>query len=204
LAKPVQVLHVGIGNTGSVVKSLQAVGGDPVLTCDPDAISKAERLVFPGQGAFAVLNTLHETGLAQALAEFLSSGRPYLGICLGLQVLFSGSEESPGTKGLGILPGSIRRLRALNREKIPHIGWNDVDVVKDDPLLTGISDGTDFYFAHSYAANPDDDAVVAMRCRYAQQFAAAVRVDNIFACQFHPEKSQHAGLRLLSNFVNAP
>jgi glutamine amidotransferase len=203
LATTVHVLHIGIGNIGSVLKALEEVGARPVLTNDAKEVARAERLVFPGQGAFAILGQLKSRGLDDAMHTFFASGRPYLGICLGLQVLFADSEESPGTPGLGILEGSVARLQPVRGEKVPHIGWNDVEVAKPDPILEGLASGTDFYFAHSFVAQPTASEVVALRCHHARDFVAAVRHGNVFACQFHPEKSQHAGLRLLKNFVKA-
>jgi glutamine amidotransferase len=191
-----------MGNLASVKKGLDKVGANASLTSDPNAVASAERLVFPGQGAFSILKTLRERGLTEALLQFFQTGRPYLGICLGLQVLFERGDECPEEPGLGVVAGEVKRLPA-NSGKIPHIGWNDVSVEKADPLLQGISSGTDFYFAHSYAVVPKDKQVVSLRGQYGEPFVAAIRKDNLYACQFHPEKSQRAGLKLLENFVRS-
>lgn len=210
MTKSIAVIDTGSGNLRSVAKALAHVGGQPVITSDPDAIRRADRVVVPGQGAFgAFVRAMHARALEQPLREFIASGRPFLGICLGLQVLFDESEEQGPVAGLGILPGRVVRFRPADPAiKVPHMGWNQVQrpaaAATGDPMLAGIPANTDFYFVHSYYAAPADPATVALTCDYDVPFAAAVRKDNVFACQFHPEKSQAAGLRLLANFVEAP
>lgn len=201
-------MDTGSGNLRSVEKALAQVGGAPLITADPARIRAAERLVVPGQGAFgAFMRALHEHDLDSALREFIASGRPYLGICLGLQILFNASEEQGPVSGLGVLAGRVVKFRP--REplyKVPHMGWNQVKRAAadaGDPVLAGIPDNTYFYFVHSYHANPDDAGSISLICSYDMEFTAAVRKDNIFACQFHPEKSQAAGLLLLRNFLES-
>lgn len=208
----VTVVDTGSGNLRSVTKALAHVGGQPILSADPDVIRRAERLVVPGQGAFgAFVAAMHERGLEDALREVIAAGRPFLGICLGLQVLFDDSEEQGPVAGLGVLPGRVVRFRPRSHAyKVPHMGWNQVTRPPEradaaaDPVLAGIDDGTYFYFVHSYHVAPADESSVVLWCEYETRFAAAVRKDNLFACQFHPEKSHAPGLRLLRNFVTAP
>jgi glutamine amidotransferase len=203
----IAIVDTGSGNLRSVAKALAHVGGAPTVTSDPDAVRRADRVVVPGQGAFgAFVRGMHDRGLEAALREVIASGRPFLGICLGLQVLFDESEEQGPVAGLGVLPGRVLRFRPASPAcKVPHMGWNQVRRASDapEPLLAGIPDGTWFYFVHSYYAAPARASDVALTCEYEISFAAAVRRDNVFACQFHPEKSQAAGLRLLANFVEA-
>ncbi len=199
----IAVVDSGSGNLRSVEKALARVGGRPIVTSDPDVVRRADRIVVPGQGAFAdCIRALAERGLDAALREVIASGRPYFGICLGLQILFDQSEEHGPVPGLGVLPGRVVRFSSAER-KVPHIGWNQVRQGSSEPLMAGIADGTYFYFVHSYHAVASDPSDVALWCDYGGSFAAAVRRDNLFACQFHPEKSQAAGLRLLANFVEA-
>lgn len=203
MSADIAVIDSGSGNLRSVEKALQKVGGRPVVTSDPDVVVRARRIVVPGQGAFAdCRRNLAERGLDEAIREVIGDGRPFFGICLGLQVLYESSEEHGPAVGLGLLKGQVVRFRPQDRTlKVPHMGWNQVHLVHSERLLDGIPSGTDFYFVHSYYVVPRDDSTIALRCRYGVEFAAAVRKDNLFACQFHPEKSQKAGLRLLQNFV---
>jgi glutamine amidotransferase len=208
VSDPIAVIDIGSGNLRSVEKAIAKVGGSPVVTGDPDVVRRAPRVVMPGQGAFGhFAGAIKERGLEQALHEFIASGRPYLGICLGLQVLYEESEEHGPVAGLGLLPGKVVRFPDPDPAgplKVPHMGWNQVRVHGDpDPLLAGIPDEAYFYFVHSYYVAPDDRDTVALTCEYGVEFAAAVRRDNLFACQFHPEKSQKHGLQLLANFVEA-
>jgi len=215
------VIDIGYGNLRSVEKALAKVGGNPVVTADPEVVARAARVVVPGQGAFSdCVTALSRGGMEQALREFIATGRPYLGICLGLQVLYDESEEHGPARGLGLLPGRVIRFdprpAVANADaagaapvlKIPHMGWNQVFVppsaeARPDPLLQGIAPGSHFYFVHSYYVVPEDPDTIALTCEYGVEFTAAVRKDNLFACQFHPEKSQALGLRLLANFVEA-
>jgi len=200
----IAIVDVCSGNLRSVERALEAAGGKPTVTRDPDAVRRADKIVVPGQGAFGVfMRGLVERGLGEALREAIASGRPYLGICLGLQVLFGSSEEQGPVAGLGVIPGRVVRIRPDDpRLKVPHIGWNRV-TGRADPLLAGIADGAHVYFVHSYHAMPDDPAVVSLTAQHGVTICAAIRKDNLFASQFHPEKSQAVGLRLLRNFVES-
>ena len=196
------------GNLRSVARALAAAGGDPVITQDPVVVRAADRVVVPGQGAFAeFMRGLHARGLGDALADAVRSGRPMLGICLGLQVLFDRSSEHGNIAGLGLVAGTVERLTPnVSSAKVPHIGWNTVarpTGTAAEPLLDGIADGTAFYFVHSFAAHPTNAGVIALTTDHGGPVCAAIRQDNLFACQFHPEKSQAAGLRVLANFVRA-
>lgn len=191
----VAVLDFGMGNLRSVAKALERAGADVEVTTEVPA--HAAGLVVPGQGAFGSCMTgLGER--ARTVASWIDEGRPYLGICLGLQVLFERSEEG-GPPGLALLGGGVRRLPA--EVKVPHIGWNEVRLVKAAPLFEGIEDGTRFYFVHSYYPEPAEPGVVATTTTYGVEFCSAVSLDAAAATQFHPEKSGEAGLRLLGNFV---
>jgi imidazole glycerol-phosphate synthase subunit HisH len=212
MADTIAIVDSGSGNLHSVEKALARAGGRPIVTADPEVVRRAAKVVVPGQGAFAdCVRALRARGLDGAIAEVVAAGRPYLGICLGLQILFDDSEEHGPVAGLGLLRGRVRRFTPIGaggeRRKVPHIGWNTLAAPRDrpdapaDPLLAGLGDDAFVYFIHSYYAAPADPAVVALECDYGGRFCAAVRADNLFACQFHPEKSQAVGLRLLENFV---
>jgi imidazole glycerol-phosphate synthase subunit HisH len=202
----IAVADLGSGNLRSVEKALGAVGGGGVVTADPDAIARADKLVVPGQGAFgACIAALSREGgaLREAVVEFIASGRPYLGICIGMQVLFDASEEDPSCRGLAIFPGRVRKLRAAPGLKIPHMGWNRTQRgPAATPLLGDEAGGTFYYFVHSYVPEPARPDDVALSSDHGVTFCAAVARDNVFACQFHPEKSQAAGLALLGRFVS--
>ncbi len=197
----IAVIDSGSGNLRSVQRALLAAGGQPSFTSDPEVVRKADRIVVPGQGAFGdCMSNLRSQGLDQAIAEFVAAGRPYFGICLGMQILLESSEESPEEAGLAILKGAVKRF-APSVGKVPHMGWNQILHAKPELLMAGIPERSYFYFTHSYYALPANEDAIALRCDYGGSFAAALRQDNIFACQFHPEKSQGAGLQLLRNFV---
>jgi glutamine amidotransferase len=196
---PVAVLDYGVGNLHSAAKALDRAGADVRVVATVKEAAGAAGLVVPGVGAYgACLTGLSSAGGAAAVAGWLEGGRPLLGICVGMQLLFEASDEGPVADGVGVLPGKIRRL--AGRVKIPHIGWDEVTVRPGSRLLAGLGDGTRFYFVHSYAPEPDGDAVAAV-CDYGGRFAAAVEHGNLFGTQFHPEKSGAAGLALLANFV---
>jgi imidazole glycerol-phosphate synthase subunit HisH len=198
---PIALVDYGVGNLHSASKALDRAGADVrVVTAVADAGPGAAGLVVPGVGAYgACLDGLGTAGGPAAVADWLAGGRPLLGICVGMQLLFEASEEGPVTGGVGALPGKVRRLGG--GVKIPHIGWNQVTVRPGSRLFAGLPDGARFYFVHSYAPEPDGEAVAAV-CDYGGRFAAAVELQNLFGTQFHPEKSGHAGLALLANFVN--
>jgi imidazole glycerol-phosphate synthase subunit HisH len=198
---PVAVLDYGVGNLHSAAKALDRAGADVrvVPTVAAATAADAAGLVVPGVGAYgACLEGLGSAGGAAAVASWVAGGRPLLGICVGMQLLFEASEEGPVDGGVGALPGKIRRL--AGDVKIPHIGWNEVAVAEGSRLLAGLASGTRFYFVHSYAPEPDGEAVAAV-CDHGGRFAAAVEAGNLFGTQFHPEKSGRAGLALLGNFV---
>jgi glutamine amidotransferase len=197
----IAILDVCSGNLRSVERALAHVGADVVVTRDPEVVRKADKLVVPGQGAFGVfMRGLVDRGLGDVLRERIAAGTPYLGICLGLQVLFEHSEEGD-CAGLGILRGSVDRLVPGDaRLKIPHMGWNRVRATQSVP---GIDDGAFVYFVHSYVVVPADTHIIAMEATHGVPFCAAIQKDNLFACQFHPEKSQAVGQRLLQTFVEA-
>jgi imidazole glycerol-phosphate synthase subunit HisH len=196
---PVAVLDYGVGNLHSAAKALDRAGAEVRVVPTVAEAGGAAGLVVPGVGAYgACLNGLASAGGAAAVAGWLEGGRPLLGICVGMQLLFEASEEGPVGDGVGVVPGKIRRL--TGDVKIPHIGWDEVTVRPGSRLFAGLGHGTRFYFVHSYAPDPDGDAVAAV-CDYGGRFAAAVEHGNLFGTQFHPEKSGQAGLALLANFV---
>ena len=196
---PVAVLDYGVGNLHSAAKALDRAGAEVRVVPTVDAAAGAAGLVVPGVGAYgACLRGLASAGGAAAVAGWLAGGRPLLGICVGMQLLFEASEEGPVGDGVGVVPGKIRHL--TGQVKIPHIGWDEVTVRPGSRLFAGLGDGTRFYFVHSYAPEPDGEAVAAV-CDYGSRFAAAVEHGNLFGTQFHPEKSGRAGLALLANFV---
>jgi imidazole glycerol-phosphate synthase subunit HisH len=196
---PVAVLDYGVGNLHSAAKALDRAGAEVRVVATVEEAAGAAGLVVPGVGAYgACLTGLASAGGAAAVAGWLQGGRPLLGICVGMQLLFEASDEGPVADGVGVVPGKIRRLSGP--VKIPHIGWDEVTVRPGSRLLAGLGDGTRFYFVHSYAPEPDGDAVAAV-CDYGGRFAAAVERGNLFGTQFHPEKSGAAGLALLANFV---
>jgi glutamine amidotransferase len=197
----IAVVDYGMGNLKSVSKAIEHVapGAAVAVTADPQEILSCERVVVPGQGAMPdCMRQLGASGAREAVIEAARS-KPFLGICIGLQMLFEQGEEG-GARGLGILPGGVPRFRVPGL-KVPHMGWNEVLQARPHPLWEGIGDRSRFYFVHSYYPSPTDRALVAATCEYGAPFTCAVAKDNIFAVQFHPEKSQSAGLQLLSNFV---
>jgi len=202
------VIDYGMGNLRSVAKALEQVapGHTVSVTSDAGAVERAARVVFPGQGAMPdCMREMESRGLRDAIVA-AALGKPFLGICIGLQMLFERSEEGD-IAGLGLMPGRVRRFADPLRDadgvklKVPHMGWNEVHQTVRHPMWDGIADPSRFYFVHSYFVEPADPQLVAGCSRYAVRFACAVARDNIFAVQFHPEKSQSAGLRLLANFV---
>ncbi|HEV2871354.1 MAG TPA: imidazole glycerol phosphate synthase subunit HisH [Actinomycetota bacterium] len=197
---PVALLDYGVGNLHSAAKALDRAGADVRVVPTVAEAAGAAGLVVPGVGAYgACLRGLASAGGPAAVAGWLEGGRPLLGICVGMQLLFEASEEGPVSDGVGVVPGKLRRL--TGQVKIPHIGWDEVTVRPGSRLFAGLGDGTRFYFVHSYAPEPDGEAVAAV-CDYGGRFAAAVEHGNLFGTQFHPEKSGAAGLALLANFVS--
>ena len=199
----IALLDYGAGNVRSVQKALEASGGQVRLEKSPESLAKADAIVLPGVGAFDdCTNAMQEQELLAATIEFIRSGKPFLGICIGYQVLFSKSEEfNSRTSGLGIFEGDVVRF-SDEAVKIPQIGWNQIEITQQDcPIFEGINTGSYFYFVHSFFPRPVDESVVVTRTTYGEVFASAVWRDNVFATQFHPEKSQKVGLKLLGNFV---
>lgn len=213
----VAIVDVCSGNLRSVERALAAAGADTFVTQDPDRLRAADKLVIPGQGALGTFaRGLAQRGLEPALREQLASGKPMLGICLGLQVLFERGEEQGGVPGLGVLGGEVVRFAqpATSAEdpaspsarplKVPHIGWNQIAApagASRDAMLEGVPDGAFVYFVHSYHVVPRDRSIIATVTDYGGEFCSAIRKDNLFACQFHPEKSQRVGQVILKNFV---
>jgi glutamine amidotransferase len=202
----IAIVDVCGGNLRSVEKAVAAAGGaGVVVTRDPDVVRKADKVIVPGQGAFgAFTRGLAERSLEAPLREVIARGTPYLGICLGLQVLFDESEEQGPQRGLGLVPGKVVRFRPTQHElKVPHMGWNQVQRTASDPLGDAIADGANVYFVHSYHVVPADRQMAVMDSDHGGAFCAAIRKDNVFAVQFHPEKSQKVGLGLLEAFVRS-
>lgn len=197
------IVDYDIGNLRSVQKAFQHVGGEAMFVRTPREIEQVNALVLPGVGAFGdCVRCLADSGMWDAVTEWAKSDRPFFGICVGYQMLFESSEEAPGQRGLGIFEGNVRRFSAEQGLKVPQIGWNTVTVRQpDSPLLAEISNGEFVYFVHSYYPVPRDPSIVALETTYGETFAAAVVRDNLLATQFHPEKSQRAGLQMLKNFV---
>jgi len=200
----IALLDYGSGNLRSVHKALLKVGANVSIVRSPEGMKDACAVVLPGVGAFDdCINALRKQELLEASREFIKSGRPFLGICVGYQALFEKSDEfNSCAAGLGVFAGNVVRFSNGNGLKIPQIGWNQLDVVKPEcPLFRGISSGSYVYFVHSFFPQPADDSIIATRTDYGETFASSVWRDNVFATQFHPEKSQAVGLRLLKNFV---
>jgi glutamine amidotransferase len=204
----VAVVDTGSGNLRSVEKALARAGGRATVTSDPDQVARADRVVVPGQGAFGgCVAGLSRSGgaLRQAVVEAITRGTPYLGICLGLQVLFEGSDEDPSCQGLGILPGRVVRFSVQPPLKVPHMGWNACTrgpAADRSAALRGVPEGSWFYFVHSYFPAPADERDAALFTDHGGRLCVAAARDNVVGCQFHPEKSQDAGLSLLSRFLS--
>jgi glutamine amidotransferase len=202
MAQRISIVDYGMGNLRSVQKALQHVAprDEIAVTSDPEVIRRADRVVFPGQGAMPdCMRALNERGLGEAVAES-ARGKPFLGLCIGQQMLFERSAEGD-TPGLALLPGRVRALERRPGLKIPHMGWNEVWQLAPHALWKGIADGSRFYFVHSYYCEPSEPALAAASTNYPAGFTSAIARDNIFATQFHPEKSSVAGLTLLGNFA---
>lgn len=201
----IAIIDYGMGNLRSVHKAFEAVGHQAVVTRDVATIKNASHVVLPGVGAFGdCMANLERYSLTESIRSSIQSGRPFLGICLGLQLLFTDSEEFGLHKGLGIIPGRVRRFRLEQHSgvglKIPHMGWNQVNIQRPCPLFQGIVDGANWYFVHSYFVDPGDRQLAVTTTTYGIPFVSSIWRDNIVACQFHPEKSQAVGLQLIKNF----
>ncbi|RTZ66642.1 MAG: imidazole glycerol phosphate synthase subunit HisH [Verrucomicrobia bacterium] len=200
----IALLDYGAGNLRSVEKALRYVGGDVRLVQSSDGMKDASAVVLPGVGAFDdCVNAMQRQELLEASREFINTGRPFLGICVGYQAMFERSEEFDSrAAGLGLFKGSVVRFPDGQGLKIPQIGWNQIEIVQPEcPIFQGVENGSHVYFVHSYYPQPEDDSIAACRTTYGVDFASAVWRDNIFATQFHPEKSQKVGLKILENFV---
>jgi len=196
------IVDYGMGNLRSVQKGFEKIGTPALISRQLHDIERADHLVLPGVGAFPeCMRNLDVLGLIQPIRNFLDSGKPFLGICLGLQLLFDESEEFGVHQGFGIIPGRVRAFDRKMGLKIPHMGWNQVSVKRTSPLFDGIADGTYFYFVHSYYVDPNNVSDVLTETDYGITFTSSVSRHNVFAVQFHPEKSQEAGLRILRNFA---
>jgi glutamine amidotransferase len=205
----IAIIDYGAGNLGSVYKAFKFIGADVQVTSDPEVVARADKLVLPGVGAFThCMLGLEGVHLTEATKAFISSGKPFLGICVGLQMLFDESEEMGASPGLGVLPGKVVRFNfednaaEARRLKVPHIGWNGLNFRPEAPLFAGLEQGERVYFVHSYYPQPEDPAVVAATTDYGGAFCCAVQRDNVHATQFHPEKSGAVGLQILRNFAS--
>lgn len=197
----IALIDYGAGNMRSVFKALESVGGDVKIVETAEEIESADAVILPGVGNFGDgMNKIRERQLEQPILDAIESGKPFLGICLGMQLLLEESEEAPGVKGLGVFKGKVIHFPE-GIEKVPHMGWNDITIKNNHPCFSGIQNEDYFYFVHSYYAAPEDPAVTLATCNYIQEFTAVVGRDNVFATQYHPEKSQDKGLTILKNFV---
>jgi imidazole glycerol-phosphate synthase subunit HisH len=198
----IAIIDYGMGNLRSVQKALEAVGHEASVTSDPDQIRLASKVILPGVGAFAdAIAELRRTGLGEAFVEAVKLGKPCLGVCLGLQLLFDVSMEDGEHQGLGLIPGRIVRFDPEPGLKVPHMGWNTLRVRRPSPLLEGLEANSSVYFVHSYYARPDNPDHVVAESDHPRPFAAMVERDNLTATQFHPEKSQRVGLAMYANFA---
>ncbi|MCR5799776.1 MAG: imidazole glycerol phosphate synthase subunit HisH [Lachnospiraceae bacterium] len=199
----IAIIDYDAGNIKSVEKALQFLGEEAVITRDRDVLLAADKVILPGVGAFGdAMNRLNEYGLVDIIKETVSKNTPFLGICLGLQLLFESSEEAPGTKGLGLLKGRIVKFPMEMGLKVPQIGWNKLSYPNKGRLFEGIDEGEFVYFVHSYYLKAEDERDVVATCEYGVKVHATVEHGNLFACQFHPEKSSDVGMKILTNFIN--
>jgi imidazole glycerol-phosphate synthase subunit HisH len=202
----IAIIDYGMGNLRSVQKGFERVGCEAVVTADPKVVLEADRIVLPGVGAFPdCMRNLEEGGFIEPLLRVIREGRPFLGICLGLQLLFTESDEFGTHVGLNVIPGRVIRFPERMVEggealKVPHMGWNQLSIGRCPPEFAGIEEGANFYFVHSYYVVPEDQGVIATTTTYGLEFCSAIWKDNIVATQFHPEKSQEKGLQILKNF----
>ena len=198
----IAIIDYDAGNVKSVEKALQFLGEEVIITRDSKLILSADKVVLPGVGAFGdAMEKLHGYGLVDVIKEVVARKTPFLGICLGLQLLFDSSEESPGVAGLGILPGKIVRIPEKDGLKVPHVGWNSLSYPNKGRLFYGIEEDAYVYFVHSYYLQAQDSGIVVAQTSYGVDIQASVEKDNVFACQFHPEKSSSVGMTILKNFI---
>jgi len=197
----IAIIDYGMGNLRSVSKAFEAVGHQTIVTREAATIQNASHVVLPGVGAFGdCMVNLKQYGLVEPIKAAIRSGKPFLGICLGFQLLFTESEEFGRHEGLDIFPGKVRAFSKDQALKVPHMGWNQVNVQRPCPLFEGIPDGSNWYFVHSYFVDPRDKHITATTTTYGISFTSSIWKDNVVACQFHPEKSQAVGLQLIKNF----
>jgi len=197
----IAIIDYDAGNLKSVEKALVSLGENVVVSRDASVILEADKVILPGVGSFGdAMNNLDHFGLVDTIKNVAASGKPFLGICLGLQLLFERSDETPGAEGLSILPGEILRIPNKEGLKIPHMGWNSLDINPKSKLFENIANQSYVYFVHSYYLKAGDEAIVAASTEYSTHIHAAVERNNVFACQFHPEKSSDVGLKILKNF----
>ncbi|GAC1469592.1 MAG: imidazole glycerol phosphate synthase subunit HisH [Desulfuromonadaceae bacterium] len=203
----IAIIDYGMGNLRSVQKGFEKIGSEAIITDDPQVVLRAERVVLPGVGAFRdCMHNLEQGGFVEPILKIIAEGRPFLGICVGMQLLFSDSVEFGLYNGLNIIPGHVLRFPeqmtvAGEKLKVPQMGWNQLSIKRRPPLLEGINDGSNVYFVHSYYVKPDESSVIATTTDSGFEFCSSVGKDNIVATQFHPEKSQEVGLQILKNFA---
>ena len=201
----IAVIDYDAGNLKSVEKALIFLGETPVITRDREELLAADKVILPGVGAFGdAMDRLHQYGRVDVIKEVVKKGTPFLGICLGLQLMFESSEESPGVEGLGLLPGKILKIPETPGMKVPHMGWNSLKIDPNSRLFKGIPDGNYVYFVHSYYLKAGSEDIVAATTEYGTHIHAAVEKGNLYAFKFHPEKSSHTGLKILENFMRLP
>jgi imidazole glycerol-phosphate synthase subunit HisH len=199
----IAIIDYEMGNLRSVQKAFEHLGYEAQFVNTPEQIRRSDQIVLPGVGAFKdAMRQLNQNNLSDAIRESVRSGVPFLGICLGLQLLFDASCEGGQHAGLGIIPGTVEKFDLQKHLKVPHMGWNQVKVTAKDQVFSKIRDGEWFYFVHSYFARPQDESIVALSSDYGHRFCAAIQTDNVYACQFHPEKSQESGLSILKRFAD--
>ncbi len=199
----IAIIDYDAGNIKSVEKALQYLSQDVIVTRDPESILSADKVILPGVGSFGdAMEKLHQYGLVDVIKQVVAKKTPFLGICLGLQLLFESSEETPGVAGLGILKGKIVRIPEGEGVKVPHIGWNSLQFPNKGKLFAGLPEESYVYFVHSYYLQAEEEEIVVAATEYGTYIHASVEKENVFACQFHPEKSSDTGLAILRNFVN--
>jgi glutamine amidotransferase len=204
VAPNIVIIDYGMGNLRSVQKGFEWIGVEAQVSRNKREIARTSAIVLPGVGAFKdCMENLEKYGLVEPLLRFIEQGKPYLGICLGLQILFSESEEFGSCKGLDLIRGKVVRFRSDPEHKVPHMGWNTIEKGKEVPMLQGVESGDFFYFVHSYYVTPEETQWISTLTPYGERFVSSIWKENIFAMQFHPEKSQQKGLRILENFVKS-
>jgi glutamine amidotransferase len=203
----IAIIDYGMGNLRSVQKGFEKIGSEAIITADPQVVLQAERVVLPGVGAFRdCMHNLEEGGFVEPILRIIAEGRPFLGICVGMQLLFSDSVEFGLYRGLNVIPGHVLRFPdqmtvAGEKLKVPQMGWNQLHFKRRPPAFEGVEDGSNVYFVHSYYVKPDDSSVIATTTQYGIEFCSSIWKDNVVATQFHPEKSQGIGLQILKNFA---